>query len=297
MWIRLLRVRQVPTTSTASLCTGYTRLLERTAVQNGRRTLYKKRQFLAWEPISSEDIWEAMQIRRTFAKFAVNNYSFDRVAAFGPDLACLEWLMNAGATAVKMHDGTTITSQKQMREYLKSFNLDTTKLTPLHPNIKPLTLDELKRFLHRPQFYSQRWHSAPEAYIEEVDATDSAIVDPGFQYFLELKSTKKLIMNFCDYFYNDAIRILCAGRLRHTLEEIEICFNGHIDETAFSQIARLKGLKRAHFYMNPWIKSEQRVRAILKQSLPRLELTYPEMGFIGLGKTPKQENQKAKEAT
>lgn len=66
--------------------------------------------------------------------------------------------------------------------------------------------------------------------------------------------------------------------------ELEICFNGHITEKSFKSMTNLRALKKAHFYMNPWIRSEQRIRALLKQSLPKLEVTYPEIGLVGYGK-------------
>lgn len=51
-------------------------------------------------------------------------FRFERVAALGPDLACLEWLMKCGASSVEMSDGTLITTQKQMREFIKSHGID-----------------------------------------------------------------------------------------------------------------------------------------------------------------------------
>lgn len=54
----------------------------------------------------------------------------------GPDLACLEWLMKCGSTMVLMSDGTKITTQKQMRDYIKSFGfkIKASKLVNFYPS-------------------------------------------------------------------------------------------------------------------------------------------------------------------
>jgi len=44
---------------------------------------------------------------------------------FGPDLACLEWLMKCGSTGVLISDNILITSQRQMRQYLSRLGCDT----------------------------------------------------------------------------------------------------------------------------------------------------------------------------
>lgn len=68
--------------------------------------------------------WEYLQVRRKLAERFANRFHFERVAALGPDFACLEWLMKCGSTRVEMSDGTLIESQKQMREFIKSHGFD-----------------------------------------------------------------------------------------------------------------------------------------------------------------------------
>ena len=53
-------------------------------------------------------------------------YQPGRVEVMGPDFACMEWLMNAGATSVLLSDGTTIGGRKEMSQFLASqgFNLN-----------------------------------------------------------------------------------------------------------------------------------------------------------------------------
>lgn len=54
----------------------------------------------------------------------------------------------------------------------------------------------------------------------QVDASDAAIADEGFCYFLECHQIKKLKMNFCDYFSDLALRQLAGGRLSKTLIDL-----------------------------------------------------------------------------
>jgi hypothetical protein len=46
----------------------------------------------------------------------------------GPDLACMEWLMNAGATSIKLSNGMVIKTQAEMRQFLADQGYDTKNL-------------------------------------------------------------------------------------------------------------------------------------------------------------------------
>lgn len=57
----------------------------------------------------------------------IYSYYPERVMRFGPDLACLEWLMKCGSTQIIMSDETKITSQKEMQNYFKNLGIDIKK--------------------------------------------------------------------------------------------------------------------------------------------------------------------------
>ncbi|VDM29841.1 unnamed protein product [Toxocara canis] len=68
--------------------------------------------------------------------------------------------------------------------------------------------------------YDLRWPNAPKTYIVKVDASDSAIANPGFAYFRECRQLDTLKLDFCDYFGDEAIRELALGRPAHTLTNL-----------------------------------------------------------------------------
>ena len=55
---------------------------------------------------------------------------------------------------------------------------------------------------------------------QQIDASDAALTDEGFQYFVECQDIKKLKLNFTDYFGDEAIRTLSLGRPVKTLQEL-----------------------------------------------------------------------------
>lgn len=95
-------------------------------------------------------------------------------------------------------------------------------------DIKPLDLKELNEKICNDKFYTSRWPNVPPVYIKGVDASDSVIADPGFQYFIECKKLEKLVLNFCDFFGDSAIQHLSNGRAKVTLQEL-VCFQVIID--------------------------------------------------------------------
>jgi len=229
--------------------------------------------------------WEYLHVRRKIAEACASRYKFERVTTLGPDFACLEWLMKCGATSVNMTDGTAITTQKQMREFIGSHGIDVKKkdLKPLC-DVKQLTGKELEPILKSDILYKKRWANVPQVFIKAVDASDSVVADPGFQYFRECYKLEKLVLNFCDFFGDDAIHNLCSGRAIYTLEELELIMNPNLSDVAFYSIAKLSALKRAHFYFNPYVINESAAKQLVRVAVPKCYITYPEVVYIGTGK-------------
>ncbi|KAI6190312.1 TRNA (guanine(37)-N1)-methyltransferase [Aphelenchoides bicaudatus] len=229
--------------------------------------------------------WEYLQVRRKLAEAFANRFHFERVAALGPDFACLEWLMRCGSTRVEMSDGTLIESQKQMREFIKShgFDVNNKNLKPI-AEVNQLDKTKLPFIIKNDELYKTRWSKVPPVYIKTVDASDSVIADPGFQYFQECYQIEKLLLNFCDFFGDRGIEHLCAGRAIITLKELEIILSPNLSDSAFHYISKLRVLQRAHFYYNPYVVNEPAAKQRIRVALPRCYITYPKVQYIGTGK-------------
>ncbi|MCP9260332.1 hypothetical protein DINM_003695 [Dirofilaria immitis] len=202
---------------------------------------------------------------------------------FGPELACLEWLMECGSTEVIMSDGTSITCRADMRRYISDFGFDFRsipistipfKWSPVLPTISMKKLDAI---------YEMRWAKKPKIYIVKVDATDSAIGDTGFQYFKECRQIEVLKLNFCDFFTDKAIEYLVSGRPSRTLRNIEIVANPYISDNFIKGIKRIRGLERAHFYFLPCVSYQAIALQSLKSSLPSCRTSFPEIKEVGYG--------------
>uniref|UniRef100_A0A7E4W3X0 ATP synthase subunit s, mitochondrial n=1 Tax=Panagrellus redivivus TaxID=6233 RepID=A0A7E4W3X0_PANRE len=220
-------------------------------------------------------------IRRFIAQKTVNKFKPERVAILGPDLACLEWLMEAGATSVKMSDGTELTRISQMRAYIASQGFDLKKLPAIPPESLPPPLNP--KILASESLFAERWAHAPKVHIEEVDGSDSAITDEGFQYFTECRGLKVMKLNHCDYFTDHAFRQLALGRPALTLRNFEVCLNPSISDSMVYWIIKLKALRRLHFYFLPYVANRAAVLRQLKMSLPKCAVTFPETNKLGYG--------------
>lgn len=87
-------------------------------------------------------------------------------------------------------------------------------------DVKPLNRTELTTILLNEKAYRERWPNVPPVYIKYVDASDSIVADPGFQYFRECYQLEKLVLGFCDFFGDPAIDNLASGRAQITLKEL-----------------------------------------------------------------------------
>ncbi|CAD6198396.1 unnamed protein product [Caenorhabditis auriculariae] len=218
--------------------------------------------------ISALPALKLYSLRRHLAERLSNKHNEKRVREVGPDLACLEWLMNCGATKVLMSDSQVITSIRQMKEYL-----------PHARNSK----EEPTELLSGDLAYEKQWPDAPRVHIVEVDASDSAIANEGFTYFRDVRRLKTLKLNFCDFFGDEALRFLAMGRPAQTLEEIEIVLNPCVTDGAVYWLQRLKALKRAHFYFLPYVANRQAFLRQLRIALPRSNVSFPEVEEVGFG--------------
>uniref|UniRef100_A0AAF5Q075 ATP synthase subunit s, mitochondrial n=2 Tax=Wuchereria bancrofti TaxID=6293 RepID=A0AAF5Q075_WUCBA len=226
---------------------------------------------------------KSLHIKKSIADKFSNRFQTDRVMYFGPELACLEWLMECGSTEVIMSDGTSITCRTNMRRYisdfgfnLKSIPIATTsfKWSPVLPTISMKKLNAI---------YDMRWAKKPSVYIVKVDGTDSAIGDAGFQYFKECRQIEVLKLNFCDFFTDKAIEHLVSGRPSRTLRNIEIVANPYISDHFMKGIKRIRGLQRAHFYFLPCVAQQADALQSLKASLPCCRVSFPEIKEVGYG--------------
>ncbi|KAK6044145.1 Met-10+ like-protein [Cooperia oncophora] len=198
-------------------------------------------------------------IRRRLAEYFSNKFHEQRVNEIGPDLACLEWLMECGSTEVTMSDNERITSIRHMKNYIKDRIEE--------KNSSPSTIRSPSVDLE----YELKWKSVPSVHIVKVDASDSAIADEGFKYFRDLKRLEVLKLNFCDYFGDEAIRELAIGRPAASLRDIEIVLNPAVTDGAVYWLSRLKALRRAHFYFLPYVSNRQSFIRQLKLALPRYD--------------------------
>lgn len=203
----------------------------------------------------------------------------ERVAILGPDLACLEWLMECGSTCVKMSDGTEITKIKDMREFIESHGFNLKKLPKSNQIMQPLT-DKISQSSN---LFATRWEHVPSVYITDIDGSDAAISDEGFNYFLECRALRKLKLNHCDYFTDNAIKILSMGKPAQTLQDLEICLNPWLTDAMVYWLVHFKSLKRAHFYFLPYVANRPAVLRQLRMKLPKAKVTFPETEYIGYG--------------
>uniref|UniRef100_A0A915BCU6 Mitochondrial ATP synthase regulatory component factor B n=1 Tax=Parascaris univalens TaxID=6257 RepID=A0A915BCU6_PARUN len=236
--------------------------------------------------VSGFAMFRIYSMRRRFAEMFSNKFRVERVEALGPDLACLEWLMECGCTQVTMSDDTRIGSISEMRKYIKRFGYDVFDLPEFDDNrIKELKKEYFSSKLssESDMAHDKRWSNAPRTYIVKVDASDSAVADPGFAYFRECRQLDTLKLNFCDYFGDEAIRELALGRPARTLTDLEIVLNPAVTDGAIYWLTKLKALRRLHFYFLPYVSNRQGMLRQLRLALPRCRVTFPREDKIGYG--------------
>ena len=91
-------------------------------------------------------------LRRRIAEKLSNRYREERVKELGPELACLEWLMECGCTEVPMSDGTKIASGREMKQFI--------------PHAKSIPSSRLEAIIDIG--YEEKWKDIPRVHLVKV---------------------------------------------------------------------------------------------------------------------------------
>lgn len=106
------------------------------------------------------------------------------------------------------------------------------------------------------------------SHLAEVDATDSSIMDIGFEHFRGCTEVRKINLTRCKQIENEALEKL-ANYLSTTLEDLTIvdCFN--INDAGLRHLVGLTALKRLVVSGVPYTKELDLVREELVSKLPQ----------------------------
>ncbi|PIO64360.1 hypothetical protein TELCIR_14016 [Teladorsagia circumcincta] len=107
-------------------------------------------------------------VRRRIAEYFSNKFYEQRVNEIGPDLACLEWLMECGSTEVTMSDDERITSIRKMKNYIEQ-RLEEKEIV-LNPALTDGAVYWLSRLkaLRRAHFYFLPYVANRQSFLRQL---------------------------------------------------------------------------------------------------------------------------------
>ncbi|CAL4199034.1 unnamed protein product, partial [Meganyctiphanes norvegica] len=179
--------------------------------------------------------WSAISQRSFWGVLNVifNKYDESRVKAVGPDRACAEWLLRCGASV----------KWKDRGSWTKDYNsLPTTGGKKLNK-------------------------------IEEVDATDSAVMHVGFKHFNGCKHLRRIVFHKASYLTDEALEELPV--LKATLKELQITSCGNISADGLRHLKKLVNLEYILLYDFPKIKDKDSLLKELEEALPNCAIYFP----------------------
>lgn len=135
----------------------------------------------------------------------------------------------------------------------------------------------LVRWLERDQ-WTKDYNSLPVTgsralKIEEVDATDSAIMHIGFPHFKNCKYIRRIIFHRASYLDDDALSMLSV--LSPSLKQLQISACGNITAEGLRHLHQLKNLDYLLLYDLPEIQDKDAVVRELEAALPGCRVDFP----------------------
>lgn len=114
----------------------------------------------------------------------------------------------------------------------------------------------------------------PQYKIEEVDATDSAIMEVGFPHFKNCVLLRKIKLNNCVYIEDKSL-IYLTNLLHENLVWLEVVQCPNVTDKGLLTLRKMSALKVLHLENLPSVKDPQNVISILEESLPKCQISFP----------------------
>ena len=114
----------------------------------------------------------------------------------------------------------------------------------------------------------------PMFKIEEVDATDAAIMEIGFPHFKNCAYLRKIKLKNCGYIEDASMRSI-AYLLHEHLSWLEVIQCHNISDEGLLALHKMKALKVLHLENLSNVKNPQEVIASLSDCLPKCQISYP----------------------
>ncbi|KAK8735712.1 hypothetical protein OTU49_005280 [Cherax quadricarinatus] len=109
--------------------------------------------------------------------------------------------------------------------------------------------------------------------IEEVDATDSAIMHIGFPHFRGCKHIRRIVFHKASYLDDEGLSHLPL--LRDSLKDLQISSCGNVTTNGLRQLVKLKNLENLLLYDLPEINNKDALLQELQKALPHCTIVFP----------------------
>jgi H+-transporting ATP synthase F0 complex subunit s len=110
--------------------------------------------------------------------------------------------------------------------------------------------------------------------IQEIDGTDSAIMEEGFLYLKGLKELRKMSMVNNKYLNDESIFFLVAYT-KNRLTDLHLANNGTISAAGLLHLVKMQELRHLHLEGLQEVRGPEEVLATLQRELPGCCLRWP----------------------
>lgn len=122
--------------------------------------------------------------------------------------------------------------------------------------------------------------------IEEIDATNSIIMNEGMVHLRGLKDVNKIIFHECKYFNDESIVYLTW--IKKSLQHLQISKCEHVTAEGLNGLSAYKNLKTLKLFQLSKVKSPENCYKLLTKELPDCDIEYGEV--TGSDQSTKQQN-------